>query len=113
MTILFQFIECMFPANLAAILSSATAKLFPFPNRTSQKLFTRLAQKILHFYKGLHCQVRNYVNFLKGRNFCEQIFASLTIYRENKFTETYKVLISLENLLCKIWESFNSKKRLN
>ena len=101
MTILFQFIECMFPANLAAILSSATAKLFPFPNRTSQKLFTRLAQ------------VRNYVNFLKGRNFCEQIFASLTIYRENKFTETYKVLISLENLLCKIWESFNSKKRLN
>ena len=41
----------------------------------------------------------------------EQIFANLSINRENKLCETYKILSNLENLLCKIWGSFNSRKR--
>lgn len=49
---------------------------------------------------------------LRVEVFVEQIFASLAIYRENKFSETYKILINLENLLRKIWESFSSRKEL-
>ena len=89
--ILFQFIKCTFPANLAAILSTATTKLCPFPNLTSQKLLTRLAQKILHFYKDSHRQIRNYVNYLKDRNFCGTIFVILAINRENKFCSDYRL----------------------
>ena len=98
----FQFIKCTFSANLRAILSTATAKLYLSPPELCKSFWQDLPKRASIFTQIHIVKFKTMLTTLRADIFAEQIFTILAINRENKLCETYKMLHKLENMLFKI-----------